>query len=100
MPLSQRQYDCGSCNLSIDRDLNASLNLRHLSGGILPPENAVLNYRRIAKPSKPSDGSPLPCSKLGTEVRFVRSKPRNRGMSDICRVIPKRIEYALKIPCK
>ncbi len=22
------------------------------------------------------------------KVRFVRSKPRNRGMSDICRVIP------------
>lgn len=58
--LSQRQYNCPSCNLSIDRDLNASRNL--------------LNYRRIAKPSKPSDGSPLPCSKLGTELQDYVSK--------------------------
>ena len=43
MPLNQRQYDCGKCNLSIDRDLNASINL--------------LNYTRIAQPCKPGDGS-------------------------------------------
>lgn len=27
MPLKVRQYDCPSCNLSIDRDLNASINI-------------------------------------------------------------------------
>ena len=43
MPLNQRQYDCGKCNLSIDRDLNASINL--------------LRYTRIAPPCKPGDGS-------------------------------------------
>ena len=43
MPLSQRQYDCPSCNLSIDRDLNASINL--------------LNYTRRASSCKPGDGS-------------------------------------------
>lgn len=43
MPLSQRQYDCSSCNLSIDRDLNASINL--------------LNYTRIAQLCKPDDGN-------------------------------------------
>lgn len=43
MPLSQRQYNCSNCNLSIDRDLNASRNL--------------LNYTRIAQPCQPDDGS-------------------------------------------
>ncbi len=43
MPLSQRQYECTNCNLSIDRDFNASINL--------------LNYARIAQPCKPGDGS-------------------------------------------
>ncbi|NEP86672.1 MAG: transposase [Okeania sp. SIO2C2] len=28
MPLSLRTYDCPDCDLSIDRDLNASINLR------------------------------------------------------------------------
>nr|WP_293093318.1 zinc ribbon domain-containing protein [Okeania sp. SIO2F4] len=28
MPLSLRTYDCSDCGLSIDRDLNASINLR------------------------------------------------------------------------
>lgn len=53
MPLNQRQYNCLSCNLSIDRDLNASIN--------------ILNYARIAQSCKPSDGSPLPCPELGNE---------------------------------
>ena len=57
MPLSQRQYDCSVCNLSIDRDLNASINL--------------LNYARTAQPCKPSDGSPLPCPELGTELHAL-----------------------------
>lgn len=43
MPLKVRQYDCPSCNLSIDRDLNASIN--------------ILNYARIAPSCKPGDGS-------------------------------------------
>ncbi|GAC1448218.1 MAG: hypothetical protein NVS2B14_17680 [Chamaesiphon sp.] len=60
MDLSQRQYDCGVCQLSIDRDLNASLNL--------------LNYARIAQPCKLSDGSPLPCSKLRTEHQSCLGK--------------------------
>lgn len=60
MPLKQRQYDCSKCNLSIDRDLNASINL--------------LNYRRIAESSKPSDGSMLPCSKLGTELQVYAGR--------------------------
>ena len=59
MPLNQRSYDCSSCNLSTDRDLNASINL--------------LNYTRIAQPCKPSDGSLLPCSKLGTEHQLCNS---------------------------
>ncbi len=32
MPLSLRTYDCPECGLSIDRDLNASINLRHAVG--------------------------------------------------------------------
>lgn len=60
MPLSQRQYDCSSCNLSIDRDLNASIN--------------ILNYARIAQSCKPSDGSPLPCPELGNELQFSNGR--------------------------
>ncbi|WP_414587051.1 RNA-guided endonuclease InsQ/TnpB family protein [Scytonema sp. PCC 10023] len=43
MPLSLRQYDCPKCGISIDRDLNAAINL--------------LNYARIAQPCQPDDGS-------------------------------------------
>ena len=43
MSLNVRQYDCPSCNLSIDRDLNASIN--------------ILNYSRLAQSCKPGDGS-------------------------------------------
>ena len=32
MPLSLRTYDCPDCGLSIDRDLNASINLRNAVG--------------------------------------------------------------------
>ncbi|NEN88121.1 MAG: IS200/IS605 family element transposase accessory protein TnpB [Okeania sp. SIO3H1] len=32
MPLHLRTYDCPECGLSIDRDLNASINLRHAVG--------------------------------------------------------------------
>jgi len=30
MPLSKRQFDCPDCGISIDRDLNASINIRNL----------------------------------------------------------------------
>jgi putative transposase len=29
MPLDKRQYDCPSCHVSIDRDLNAAINLEN-----------------------------------------------------------------------
>ncbi|MGB3513301.1 MAG: zinc ribbon domain-containing protein [Microcoleaceae cyanobacterium] len=32
MPLNLRTYECGSCGISIDRDLNASINLRNAVG--------------------------------------------------------------------
>ncbi|NES90840.1 RNA-guided endonuclease InsQ/TnpB family protein [Okeania sp. SIO2B9] len=35
MPLNQRTYDCPECGLSIDRDLNASINLRNAVGSIV-----------------------------------------------------------------
>lgn len=59
MPLKVRQYDCLSCNLSIDRDLNASINL--------------LNYTRIAQPCKPGDGSVSqdPSQELNTDLPLV-----------------------------
>lgn len=60
MPLSQRQYDCPNCNLLIDRDLNASIN--------------ILNYARIAPSCKPSDGSMLPCPELGNELQFCNGR--------------------------
>ncbi|MGH8001720.1 MAG: RNA-guided endonuclease InsQ/TnpB family protein [Brasilonema sp.] len=31
MPLKQRTYNCGSCGYSIDRDLNAAINLSRLA---------------------------------------------------------------------
>ncbi|MEH2460275.1 RNA-guided endonuclease InsQ/TnpB family protein [Nostoc sp.] len=60
MPLNQRVYECFACNLSIDRDLNASRN--------------ILNYARIAQSCKSSDGSSLPCSKLETELQDSQSR--------------------------
>nr|WP_293106772.1 zinc ribbon domain-containing protein [Okeania sp. SIO2F4] len=38
MPLSLRTYNCPECGISIDRDLNASINLR--IGGRARPVNA------------------------------------------------------------
>ncbi|WP_293066750.1 zinc ribbon domain-containing protein [Okeania sp. SIO2B3] len=32
MPLHLRTYDCKKCGISIDRDLNASINLRNAVG--------------------------------------------------------------------
>ena len=41
MPLNIRVYDCPACGLSLDRDLNAAINLASLAG--MPPES--LNAR-------------------------------------------------------
>ena len=32
--LSERQYNCGACGISIDRDQNAAINLKHLAVGL------------------------------------------------------------------
>lgn len=36
LSLSERQYDCDACGLSLDRDENAALNLHRLAAGKLP----------------------------------------------------------------
>ena len=33
MPLKERVFDCEACGEVLDRDLNASLNLKHLAEG-------------------------------------------------------------------
>ncbi|GGA50259.1 hypothetical protein CYANOKiyG1_69670 [Okeania sp. KiyG1] len=35
MPLNLRTYDCPDCGISIDRDLNASINLRNAVGSVV-----------------------------------------------------------------
>ncbi len=40
MPLNVRTYDCPDCGLSIDRDLNASINLRNAVGESYAPPSA------------------------------------------------------------
>ncbi|WP_366558254.1 zinc ribbon domain-containing protein [Okeania sp. SIO3B5] len=35
MPLNIRTYDCPECGLSIERDLNASINLRNAVGSVV-----------------------------------------------------------------
>ena len=59
MPLSQRQYNCSSCNAKVDRDLNASIN--------------ILNYARIAPSCKPGSGlvSQDPSQELNTNSTLV-----------------------------
>ena len=32
--LSERTYDCSECGISIDRDQNAAINLKHLAAGL------------------------------------------------------------------
>jgi transposase len=31
MPFQERTFDCEACDIVLDRDLNASLNLKHLA---------------------------------------------------------------------
>ena len=62
MRLNQRQYECSICNLSIDRDLNASINL--------------LNYARVAQPCQPDDGS---CSHAPSQELNSISTPVDLG---------------------
>ena len=37
LSLSQRSYSCGSCDLTIDRDLNAAINLARRSSNVPTP---------------------------------------------------------------
>ena len=57
MPLTQRQFDCLECGISLDRDWNAALNLEQA---------------RVAQPCKPSDGYVWRRSKLGTKHQTIK----------------------------
>lgn len=76
MSLSQRQYDCEKCNLSIDRDLNASINILNCEkfgvGNRAP--KLFKRMREELSSCKPSDGSLLPCPKLGNEHQTCNSR--------------------------
>ncbi len=39
LPLSSRVYKCDECNLEIDRDLNASINIREVGKDLLAYKN-------------------------------------------------------------
>jgi len=51
MPLSKRQFNCPDCGISIDRDLNASINICRLGQSVLIntqlPE--VIRYTKLLK---------------------------------------------------
>jgi putative transposase len=47
MPLKERTYNCQSCGHSIDRDLNAAINLSQCGLGV-PPSGAT-GVSRLAK---------------------------------------------------
>lgn len=42
MPLYKRTFECGSCGFIIDRDLNASINLKHVAVSLTDTLNACL----------------------------------------------------------
>ncbi|WP_422757145.1 zinc ribbon domain-containing protein [Microcoleus anatoxicus] len=41
MPLKERTYNCGSCGHAMDRDLNAAINIKSGSIGII--QNSILS---------------------------------------------------------
>jgi putative transposase len=49
MPLEERTYNCESCNFTLDRDLNAAINLRQRVAGVPPrvPTAAALFAQRL-----------------------------------------------------
>ena len=82
LKLSDRIYNCDNCGLIIDRDLNASYNLREVAVSLTENENACLR-REVSgiRPvlvndtgieHKPTDVPIGICKFQGTEVRVMR----------------------------
>ena len=53
--LSERTYECGSCGLTIDRDLNAAVNLARYAQRETDPSTGVVTGRADRKPSPQGD---------------------------------------------
>jgi len=66
MGLQERSYECGSCGLMIDRDLNAAINIKNVAAGSTDTENARLTGEVHAIVQ-------VPWSDAGTERQAVTS---------------------------
>lgn len=72
LPLSERTYRCEHCGLSLDRDLNAALNLAALAESVAPSGRETINAR-----SRPPSGGRTenPCQTR--PPRRAVGRPRN-----------------------
>jgi len=81
LALSERQYDCDVCGLSLDRDENAAINLHRLAAGKLPVDRReVTPVERKALASAQADAKPASLKQEATadDDRLSRRSTRKQ----------------------
>jgi putative transposase len=87
LTLSQRQYDCDVCGLSLDRDENAAVNLRRLGLAGLPVDRReVTPVERKALAAAQADAKPASLKQEATADGSRRSTRRGTGKQVLGRV--------------
>jgi len=78
MGLGERSYRCGSCELMIDRDLNAAINIRNVAAGSTDTKNARLTGEVHAILQVPRDDAGTgqqPSLAVDGEQMYLRVNP-------------------------